>query len=211
MNEETPVATIAAIVLAAGQSSRMGAQKLLLPLGWRPLLAYAVAAASASAADPVLVVLGPEAERVAEALPAGRHLTTTNPDYASGMATSLRVGLAALPEAAAGALILLGDQPLITESIVTALLDEARRAPEAIVVATYAGTRGHPVYFPRHLLPELRAISGDEGGRPLLVAHPDLVRTLDFGNLPANRDVDRPEEYEELLANWSAYYRSPPG
>src|SRR5262249_14959880 len=189
VSDRAPVVGIAAIILAAGQSSRMGAQKLLLPLGGRPLVAYAVAVACGSAADPVLVVLGREAEQVAEVLPLGRHMTVTNPDYASGMASSLRVGLAALPEAAAGALILLRDQPLVTPSIVAALLDEARRLPTAIVAATYAGRRGHPVYFPRRLFPELHAVLGDEGGRYVLAAHPDLVRTVDFGDLSANRDV----------------------
>src|SRR5262245_45144211 len=126
MDASRPVAASGAIVLAAGTSSRMGAQKLLLPLGGRPLVAYSVAAACASPGDPVLVVLGREAERVAEALPPGRHVTVTNPNYASGMASSLRTGLDALPEAVAGALILLGDQPLVTRAIVAALLDEAR-------------------------------------------------------------------------------------
>src|SRR5262245_20426761 len=154
MDAEPATAAIAAIVLAAGQSSRMGAQKLLLPLGGWPLVAYAVAAACASAADPVLVVLGREAEQVAQALPVGRFMLATNPDYASGMASSLRVGLDTLPEAVLGALILLGDQPLVTPSIVAALLDEARRSPNAIVAAAYAGKRGHPVYFPRQLFPE---------------------------------------------------------
>ena len=210
MDERTPGAALGAIVLAAGQSSRMGAQKLLLPLGGRPLVVYAVAAACASPADPVLVVLGREAERVAEALPPGRQVTVLNPNYTSGMASSLRIGLDALPAATSGALILLGDQPLVTQAIVAALLDEARRSPSAIVVAAYAGKRGHPVYFPRHLFPELQAVVGDEGGRSVLAAHSKLVLTLDFGDLAANRDVDGPAEYQELLANWSAYYRPPP-
>src|SRR5262249_53110312 len=113
MSDRAPVVGIAAIILAAGQSSRMGAQKLLLSLGGRPLVAYAVAVACGSAADPVLVVLGREAEQVAEVLPLGRHMTVTNPDYASGMASSLRVGLAPLPEATTRALVLLGHPPLL--------------------------------------------------------------------------------------------------
>jgi CTP:molybdopterin cytidylyltransferase MocA len=155
-------------------------------------------------------VLGRGATEVAAALPAGRQQIIVNPDFATGMASSLRAGLEALPAAAAGALILLGDQPLVTPEIVARLLAEVRRSPTAIVAAAYAGKRGHPVYFPQDLFPDLRAVSGDEGGRSVVAAQRDRLRIVDFGELPADHDVDRPEDYAELVANWSRYRPQPP-
>src|SRR5260370_11530864 len=99
--------SIAAIVLAAGRSTRMGAHKLLLPLGGRPLVSYAVAAACASHAAPVVVVLGHDADAVQATLPPRRQRSVVNGAFASGMASSLRTGIAALPPSATGALVLL--------------------------------------------------------------------------------------------------------
>src|SRR5690242_18960980 len=98
---------VAAVVQAAGRSSRQGRHKLLLPLGGKPLVAHAVASACASSAEAVLVVVGHEADHVRAALPPDRYSIVENPVYAQGMATSLRTGIAAIPAACAGALIML--------------------------------------------------------------------------------------------------------
>ncbi len=129
---------IAAVVLAAGTSSRMGDMKLLLPLGDRPVIARVVAAALATSAAPVAVVLGHEAERVRAALPSGRWGAVKNEDYASGMASSLRSGVAWLEaheatETLLGALVLLGDQPLVSAAMVEQVLARAREQPERIL------------------------------------------------------------------------------
>lgn len=196
----------AGIVLAAGRSSRMGAHKLLLPLGGRPLVAYAVNTALASRVHPVLVVLGHQAEQVRAALPPGAYHIIENPQYAGGMATSLRAGIAAVPSGAMGAIVLLADQPVLRPEHVKRLLAEAKTAPDAIVAASYDGQRGNPVYFPRALFGKLLAVEGDEGGRSVIARHQERLRLVELAP-EAALDVDRPGEYEALVANWERYSR----
>jgi molybdenum cofactor cytidylyltransferase len=195
---------VAAIVLAAGRSSRMGQHKLLLPLGGQPLLAHTVAAACSSSADPVIVVLGRDAAEVADALPPGRWSATVNADYARGMASSLQRGLAAVPVQMQGTLILLGDQPLVTTPLIEAVLGEARHHADSIIAASYAGARGHPIYFPQALFAELRELSGDEGGRSVIARHADILRLVAWPDAHAALDVDTPGSYEALLRMWPA-------
>jgi molybdenum cofactor cytidylyltransferase len=195
-------AQIAAIVLSAGRSSRMGRHKLLLPLGGQPLLAHSVAAACGSSADHVIVVLGRDAAEVAAALPPGRWNATINTSYERGMASSLGCGLAEVPAGMGGALILLGDQPLVTVPLIDAVLGEAQRHLDAIVAAAYAGARGHPIYFPRALFGELREITGDEGGRSVIARHADMLRLVEWPDAQAALDVDTPGMYEALLRLW---------
>jgi molybdenum cofactor cytidylyltransferase len=198
---------IAAIVLAAGRSSRMGQHKLLLPLGDRPVIAHVVAAACSSDADPVLIVLGHEAEQVRATLPSTRIREVENSSYIEGMASSLRAGIAAVPAECAGALVVLGDQPLITAALLDRLIASARRAPGAIVAATYAGRRGSPVYFPRRDFAALEAVDGDEGGRSVLAQHPDRVRLVECADVGTSLDVDTPEDYERIREAWDAWRR----
>lgn len=193
-----------AIVLAAGSSSRMGEHKLLLPLGGRPLVAYAVRAACASMAESVVVVLGRAVEDVRAALPLGRYATVVNPDYAAGMAGSMRVGLRTLRAACrnelAGALIALADQPLAGANLFDALLCAAVATPDAIIAASYAGQRGNPVVFPAALFDELERVRGDEGGRSVIARHPDRLRLVEWPDPSVALDVDRPADYERVVA-----------
>lgn len=195
----------AAIVLAAGRSSRMGKHKLLLPLGERPLVTYAVDAACGSSADTVIVVVGHNAGDVALTLAGKRCRIVANESYADGMATSLRAGIAALLPDVAGTLILLADQPLVTPAMVNLMLAAARLEPHAILAATYNGKRGNPVYFPRALFGELLAVSGDEGGRSVVARHYDIVRLVPMPYEDSALDVDSPGEYEQLIAGWERY------
>jgi molybdenum cofactor cytidylyltransferase len=193
--------SVAALILAAGRSSRMGSHKLLLPYKGRPIVNWVLAAACASQAGPVIVVLGHEAERVDAALRAERQfLTIQNPHYAEGMSTSLKVGLAATPKVADGAIILLGDQPHITPEIINAMITESSTAPDAIIAASYQGRRGNPVLFPRQYFAELETITGDEGGRSLLARHPDRVRLVEIDDALAGQDIDTPAEYRALVS-----------
>lgn len=194
--------SIAAIVLAAGRSSRMGTHKLLLPLGGRPLIAHATASACASRAESVVIVVGHEAARVRAALPPDRYTVVKNPDYAEGMATSLRAGLAAVPASCCGALIVLGDQPLQSAELLNRLIDAATTAPDHIVVATYDGRRGNPVCFPRRYFPELKAVTGDEGGRTVLRRHAAEVVAVECGDLAPNLDADTRADFARLQRAW---------
>ena len=193
--------SVAAIILAAGRSSRMGSHKLLLPFRGRPIVNWVLAAACASQADPVIVIIGHEAEKIDAALRAERwFLAIHNPWYVEGMSTSLRIGLAATPKDVDGAIILLGDQPLVTPEIINTMIAESTNTPDAIIAASYQGQRGNPVLFPRQYFGELEAITGDEGGRSVLARYPNRVRLLEINDALAGFDVDTPEEYQMLLS-----------
>jgi molybdenum cofactor cytidylyltransferase len=189
---------IAAIVLAAGKSSRMGANKLLLPLDGHPLVWHAVSVACASSADVALVVLGNEAERVAAALPPGRYRRVDNPRYAEGLSTSLQAALDALPDNVDGALILLADMPFMASATVEALLAAAREAPGRIAAMNQGGRPTPPVYWPRALFSELHTIHGDEGGRSLLMRAPEAVRLVEPAQSDETLDIDAPEDYRRI-------------
>jgi molybdenum cofactor cytidylyltransferase len=191
---------IAAIVLAAGKSSRMGANKLLLPLDGHPLVWYAINTACASSADVVLVVLGNEAERVAAALPQGRYRRVDNPRFADGLSTSLQAGLDALPKNVDGALILLADMPFTASATVEALLAAARETPDQIAAMNQGGRPIPPVYWPRALFAALHDIHGDEGGRSLLMLSPEAVRLVAMAQPDEALDVDAPEDYQRIQA-----------
>lgn len=189
---------IAAIVLAAGTSSRMGANKLLLPLDGRPLVAHVVAVACASSADAALVVLGNEADNVAAALPDGRTQRVDNPRYAAGLSTSLQAGLDALSDDIDGALILLADMPRISLATVEAVLAAARETPTQIIAANQQGRPAPPVYWPRVYFPALHAIRGDEGGRSVLLRSLDALRLVEPTQPDEALDVDAPEDYQRI-------------
>jgi molybdenum cofactor cytidylyltransferase len=193
---------IGAVVLAAGQSSRMaGRNKLTEPVNGRPLLLHAVAAAEASGAEPVVVVTG-HARDAVEGLLAGRDVRTTyNPAYASGMASSLRAGLAALPEAVDGAVVLLGDMPGITAGLIDRLIAAFDpTAGAAICAPSVAGRRGNPVLLARRFFPEIREIDGDVGAKPILQAYPDQLRLMEMDDDAALLDLDTPDALDAYRA-----------
>src|SRR5262249_55059214 len=132
--------SVAAIILAAGRSSRMGTHKLLLPYKGRPIGNWVLAPPRPGHGDPILVIIGHDAQQVDAALQAERwFLVIQNPWYVDGMSTSLRIGLAATPSDVDGALILLGDQPLITPELINDMIAKSAHEPDAIIAASYQG------------------------------------------------------------------------
>lgn len=199
--------TIAAIILGAGTSSRMGEHKLLLPLGGKPLIAWSVAAACASSARPVVVALGRAAEvvtgAVTAALPGASYSVVVNQRFAQGMGTSLALAVASLPAGVIGALILLGDQPFMPTEAMEAVLAAARAQPERIAMGGYGGSgrrRGHPVYLPRRVFPELLALGDDEGARSIIARADDDLTLVAIADDIALLDVDTPEDYRRAQA-----------
>lgn len=190
---------VAALVLAAGQSSRMGGtNKLLAEVGGVPMLLRAVNAALASKAASVTVVLGFDAER-AEALLAGRRVTIVrNPDFAQGMSTSLRAGIAALPAEAEAAVVLLADMPRISAVQVDRVIDAFEAKRPAIVVPQRDGRRGNPILWPREFFAAMQAVSGDQGARGLIEANAQRIRSVDMGDDAIHADVDTPDALRAL-------------
>ncbi|HEY0281129.1 MAG TPA: NTP transferase domain-containing protein [Rhizomicrobium sp.] len=188
------VPRIGAVVLAAGLSSRMGANKLLMPLWGRPLIRHAVEAAVASSADPVIVVTGQHAKEVENSLNGLTVRFVENKEYSKGLSASLKCGLRALPEDCDGAVILLGDMPLVTSSLIDRLIAAFDPVQErAIVVPVRGGRRGIPVLWAKRFFPEMLALEGDQGAKDLLARHQDLIYEIDAADDGPLIDFDTPE------------------
>lgn len=183
---------IAAVVLAAGLSTRMGRQKLLLPLGGRPVVRWSVEAVLPHVQD-VVVVTGRDAAAVREALAGLGVRFAANPSPESGQSSSIAVGVAALMPATRAALIVLGDQPRTPRSVVPALLAARDRTGKAVIVPVYRGVRGTPVLFGAEVFDELRALTGDSGARGIVAASPERVEAVEVDS-PMPVDVDTPED-----------------
>jgi molybdenum cofactor cytidylyltransferase len=187
---------IAAIVLAAGTSTRMGRQKLTLPMAdGRPLVRVAVEQVLASGVDDTVVVLGGDAEAVALALAPLPVRTVVNPRYAEGQSTSLRAGLDALRPGTDAAVVALGDQPLPDPGVIRRLVAAFRASGQPIAVPAYRDGRGNPVLFAAALFGELGAVTGDRGGREVIARDPARVAEVSV-DTPMPTDIDTPEDYE---------------
>ena len=189
---------VAAVILAAGESRRMGQPKLLLP--WRDgcVLDAVLAAVSAAPFDDAVLVSGAYRERVEEVAAYHGIRCVFNPDYASGQSTSLIAGLNALPDDTAAAFIL-ADQPGLNDALLRRLIEAYRQSGAPILrPRTLQGRAGHPVLFAPALFAELRALSGDVGGRPVLQAHKNEIQYLLADDDGIWQDLDTPEEYRLL-------------
>ncbi|HYD65256.1 molybdopterin-binding/glycosyltransferase family 2 protein [Azospirillum sp.] len=191
---------IAALVLAAGRSTRMGGpNKLLADLDGRALVARTVDAALASRARPVIVVTGHQRDEVAAAL-AGRPVQFVhNPDFAEGLSTSLRAGLAAVPADADGALVCLGDMPEVSGAVIDRLIAAYNPVEgRAICVPVAGGKRGNPVLWDRGFFADMAAVAGDTGAKHLIGANPDQVAEVPVDDEAVLRDVDTPDAIAAL-------------
>ena len=195
---------IAAIVLAAGLSSRMGSNKLLQEWRGKPLLRWVAEAALKSEARPVIVVTGNEQAKVEGALKGLDVKFVHNPDYREGLSTSLRAGIAGVPASADGALVLLGDMPEIDAALIDRMIAAFSPADgRSICVATCEHKRGNPVLWAKEFFPEIASLSGDMGAKPVLTANDDNVCEIEAGPA-ALRDVDTPEALQTLRTETEA-------
>lgn len=192
MTTEPP--KIAAIILAAGQSRRMGRNKLLVDLDGTLVIARVVESVLASRASPVLVVTGHQGDALRDALRGRDVRFIANPDYADGLSTSLRIGIAALPPETEGVVVCLGDMPAVDSDVIDALIAALDPTTGAEIVApSHDGRRGNPVLWGRRFFAELMTLSGDQGGKPLLAAHPEACRLVAVATPGILLDLDTPE------------------
>ena len=189
MSEEPP---IAAVVLAAGGSTRLGRPKQLVPIDGEPLVRRAARAALDAGCRPVLVVIGAAAEAVGAAVADLPVLRVTNPRWADGVGTSIACGVsAAAAHRPAGCIVLPCDQPRLTAGVLATLIERFRDGGFSAVACTYGGTTGSPVLFAPELFDRLAALTGDSGAKRALRDCPTL-QVVDFpgGDLDIDTDAD---------------------
>jgi molybdenum cofactor cytidylyltransferase len=193
---------IAGIVLAAGISTRFGANKLRAPLKGKPLIRNVAEAALASRLARLFVVLGHEADEVGAALGGladDRRLEIiVNPDYADGQSTTVRTGLEAARRDYAAVMFLMGDQPLLDASIIDALIHAFQASDKDICYPSHQGRRRNPVIFSQRFFSGILALTGDTGARALIDANPHATCVVDFAEEAAFRDVDREADLRAL-------------
>jgi molybdenum cofactor cytidylyltransferase len=191
---------VAAIVLAAGRSTRMGGpNKLLADLGGKPLVRIVAEQAVASKASGVIVVTGHQADLVEKAL-AGLNVSfVRNPDFAAGLASSVKAGINAVPADADGAVVCLGDMPLIDTMLIDRLIEAfAPDRGSLIAVPVSDGRRGNPVLWSRRFFGELMTLDGDVGARHLIMKHAEAVTEVPVEGHAAFLDIDTPQALAEV-------------
>ncbi len=206
---------IAGVILAAGAATRFGQTKQLLDWHGVPLVAHVADVASTAGLEPIIVVLGCEADAVRAAL--GHRLTSReqgqsvqtviNWHWPAGMSTSVRTGLYTLPEDIEAAIFLQCDQPLISPALLYAMMERFASDDAGIVHPVAGGRRSTPVLFARRFFPELARIIGDQGGRTLISRYADQVATVPVDDPLILTDVDTPAIYEQLRALASQRHR----
>lgn len=201
MSDGPKAPAIAGIVLAAGQSRRMGkANKLLADIDGQPMVRHAAQAVSASLASPVIVVTGHEGEKVRGALDGLDVSFVDNPDFADGLSTSLGAGLSALRDGVDGAVVCLGDMPMIEPAHVNRLIsafdpEEGR----AICVPVTRGKRGNPVLWGADYFDEMAGIKGDVGAKHLLGLYAEVVCEVEIGDDAVLTDIDTPAALRKFV------------
>ncbi len=188
-----------AIILAAGESKRMGRPKLLLPFGERTIIETVVNNAVQSEADGVLVVLGSNAEKMAEQIKDFPAKTSVNPDFRQGMLSSIQWGLGSLPEDTSAVLVMLGDQPLIPGSVTNKVIDAYKKTGKGIILPVYNNRRGHPILIDMKYRDEVKQISPDTGLRALVHNHAEDILEVEVDAPGVLRDIDTVEDYNQIL------------
>ena len=190
---------VAAVILAAGRSTRMGGpNKLLAELGGRSLVRIVTEQALASGAQDVIVVTGYQADQVEKVLAGLNVKFVRNPDFAAGLASSVKAGISAVPAQADGAVICLGDMPLIDAHLINRLIEAfAPDRGNLIVVPVSDGRRGNPVLWSRRFFGELMTLDGDTGARHLIARHGEAVAEVAVEGHGAFLDIDTPQALED--------------
>lgn len=186
---------VAAVILAAGRSTRMGGpNKLLAELNGKKLVRIVAEQALASKASQVIVVTGHQSVEVATALKGLKVTLVGNPDFADGLASSVKAGIAAVPAPADGAIVCLGDMPLVDAKLIDRMVETfAPDRGSLIVVPVADGRRGNPVLWSRRFFPELMTLDGDTGARHLIAQHAEAVAEVEAEGKSAFLDIDTPE------------------
>ena len=190
---------VSAILLAAGESKRMGRLKQLLPLGRTTMVEQAIDNLLNSKVNEVIVVLGHEAEEIIKKIATKPVKIEVNPIYHQGMSTSIIAGLKLVDDGARAVMLALADQPFIDSQTINRLIDEFCDHNKGIVIPTYQSRRGHPIIFAIKYKEELSSLKGDIGGRQIMEHHPDDVLEVAVDSPGINIDIDTTDDYNSSL------------
>jgi molybdenum cofactor cytidylyltransferase len=190
---------IAGLILAAGESSRMGSDKALLAYRGRTFLETIILNLRSAGIEKIAVVLGHHAEEIQRAVDLAGTQVVLNPDYRRGQTSSLQVGLAALAEHSPEAVILcLVDHPAVSAAVMTKLGDRFERTRPAVVIPTCEGQRGHPVVISQALFSEILAFPPDKGANSVIQKYHDATQFVEVADRAILLDVDNPDTYKSL-------------
>ncbi len=192
---------ISAILLAAGESRRMGSPKALLHYRGQTFIERICTAFLTAGVDELIVVLGARAEEIGRALPTHPKLrSVVNTRYFQGQLSSLMVGIGALSPESEAAVVNLVDHPLVSTETIKAVIESFRAAPLPIVIASYQGKRGHPVLFSSQVYGEILAAPLDQGAKVVVRKDPARVREIPLDDSGILADIDTPEDYKRYTA-----------
>lgn len=187
---------IPAILMAAGKSTRMGKNKLLLPFDDHSVIAETCDRLLASHVSKVIVVLGNDQDKVREQLANKNVEFVINPNYADGMMTSLQAGMSYLPIDAKFFMVALGDQPLVTTSVYNTLIEATAYTSHKIFIPTYGRERGNPIVLSSEFIDEMLEMDGDVGGRVIIKKYPEEIQEIPVINEGIVINMNTPELYE---------------
>jgi molybdenum cofactor cytidylyltransferase len=188
-----------AMILAAGESRRMGKTKLLLPFGGKTIIETIIENVIRSKADKILVVLGSDKEKIEKKIKSFPLEFAFNPDYRSGMLSSIQTGFKALPEDAQAVLIILGDQPSVSSQVINKIIAAYKKTGKGIVLPVYKKERGHPVLIDIKYRQEVANLSPKIGLRKLVYNRPDDILEVKVETSSVLRDIDNAEDYRKEL------------
>jgi len=186
---------ISAILLGAGESRRMGVDKLSLPWRRKTVLEHCFETLLQSEVQEIVVVLGNRNQRVKNRFQVGKTKVVVNPYSKRGMSTSIRKGLQAIRTSSAGILIALGDQPFLKTRTINTLVRAFDRRENGIILPSFRGRMGHPVIFHKRYRKELMNLRGDVGGRTVVDRHPEEVKVVPVKSEGVVKDVDTWQDY----------------
>ncbi len=190
---------VSAILLAAGESKRMGEPKLLMPFGRSTILEQTIDNLLNSAVSEVIVVLGYRAEEVMPKIGTKPVKLAINPIYHQGMSTSIITGLNLIDDRAEAVMLVLADQPFVDSKIINRLIQQFYAHNKGIVIPAYQSKRGHPIIFAIKYKAELSGLKGDIGGRQLIEKHPEDVLEVAVNSPSINIDIDTISDYHSRV------------
>lgn len=194
---------ISAIVLAAGESKRMGKVKQLLPFAQSTVLEQVINNLLESKLDEIIVVLGYQAQKIARKIGSNHVKIVINPNFKQGMSSSIKCGLSQIDKRAEAIMIMLGDQPLIGKEIVDTLIEMFLKSNQGIIVPVYEGRRGHPIIFDVKYKSELLSLKGDIGGRKVIETHLQDILEVEVNSPGVIIDIDNKADYLSRTCRFS--------